>query len=302
MVGKINYDAPLSQYFNHQYSLEYYLNDNDICPDIIPYANEQGIDINLVCVKRFCRDKHYLITPELKLKPENGWRIICIESCDFFGKNISVSDDNCIVQHDRLRISVSHKYTLDNLLKLLYEKFGYNKGYGYDNSYSTIKPLINSEYFCTKAYDKDIDPRRIKTVRFIRNGTSFDQAIQYAEHVIFSYEFSRPFTYYDFKTAKHLKKITLGQTYNQIIDPQFLPPTLEELVLGANYNQVLHSMPIKKLVLNDNYDKEIVCFFPNLEHLVIGEKYNKPLPADLLPNLKTTVIAKKPPTYESFYA
>lgn len=260
-------DAPLSCYFNHQYSLKYYLKDNDINSEIIPFAKNYEYDINFICVKRFHvygkRGKRYLVTPDITRNPLNGWRLICIENYE--GENIATFCDNEYhIRYNNLQITISKQYDISAMIEILKEKFNYYKSYKEEK----CKDLEDGVYLCTREYHKDIDPAEIRSVKFIQNETSFHQAITYAEELTLGYYFTRPFTNYDFEDAPNLKKITLGH----------------------NYNQVLPSLPITSLVLNDLYNQEFVNVFPNLEYLRLGSDYDKDIPLHLMPNLKTLVL------------
>lgn len=288
-------ERPIRDYFNHQFTVEYFLDDNGFDSKVVEFAKKNNLDINYIAIKRLAKDgKWFLVTTDLVSKPKNGYRVISIDNVEGEDTIIDMRKDgqpDIIVRCNNVQVKVSRQYSLDTLMKHLNETLGYSQPY--ENDVSDVGEFEDGDYFCTRKYAKDFDITQVKRVRFCRNESQFHLALTYAEHLIFSYEFTRPFTSYDFKNAKNLKTIVLGQQYDCPIDPTFLPKTLEELTLGIEYTQVLPSLPIKKLVLGQKYNHQFTEVYPNLEYLEYGQDWtNELVPGHLFPKLKTIVFDK----------
>ncbi|EGG23104.1 hypothetical protein DFA_05234 [Cavenderia fasciculata] len=106
-------------------------------------------------------------------------------------------------------------------------------------------------------------------------------------------QFKRPFIKSDFSDG--LKELNLGY-FNHPIQPGSLPPSLEKLNLGSEFQQDILPGTIpstcKYLHFGDKFNKSIVVNSDlyNVETIILGVSYNQPLQAHSIANCKKLVL------------
>ncbi|EGC36055.1 hypothetical protein DICPUDRAFT_20862, partial [Dictyostelium purpureum] len=153
----------------------------------------------------------------------------------------------------------------------------------YNNSIPDSVQFLSFEDFNIKFANEHFLPSNLKTI-------SFGQL------------YNKPFNSRTFKKCTQLKSIYLGRDYNQVIEPNTFPNSLEELNFSEDslfnqplkFNYTLKYLQFKDLVHYGGNLMSIYTIPSSLETLVFGEVYEASYIGFIrsLKNLKTLKIGK----------
>lgn len=283
--------------FNNQFTLLYYLEDNNIDPSIITFSKENKIDINFVCFLYYIKDVHYLVT--------KNYNLILIDT-NYINNNI-INDFRGIdlqwqlsITYNNINIKVSKPYlSLDNfstnhIVQDVFFKNTLTLMLKYFTN-ASINNECGDEYDCQKIYSKDIDTCNIDTILNIHDTKIFSLINQKnILDISFDKNFSKNYNFINDLTSltmlslhnsyfneeftfnlHNLKSLTLSDAFNKKLT--IVMPNLRQLSFGESYDQILDPVVVpklKQLYLGNNFNQEFIAP-PLLKEIVFGKHFDK---------------------------
>jgi hypothetical protein len=247
---------------NNQFKLYNYIAKLNI--NLLQYLENNNINIDYYCFfSKIIDNIHYIVTSQTTKRRFNGYRLITIQDVEK-DNNIFEFNDSLDIIFENINIKVTSiiddASQISNKLGIIILNF--------------TGQLVNDETIdCFKYYDKNILESKIIKIIKITN----------VKDLITLNNF------------ENLKELTFGNNYNQAIDVNILPNSLNTLTFGWSYNQIIgvNVLPnsLKALTFGYCYNKTIdVNVLPNsLRALAFNVSYNQIIGVNVLPNSLQTL-------------
>jgi hypothetical protein len=145
-----------------------------------------------------------------------------------------------------------------------------NFGYRFDQKVDLPPNLVHINFGCR--FDQKVDlPSNLTHLTF---GDYFNQKVNLPynlKHLTFGYDFNQKVD-----LPLDIKYLKINSNNKNLID--YLPDSIEELVLDCDFNLELNDLPqsIKKITFYSNYyNKELNCLPLNIEYIQLPQTYDK---------------------------
>lgn len=141
-----------------------------------------------------------------------------------------------------------------------------------------------------------IDKSKFKWVEHIQLNAlcSFDDILLFKNlyEIIFSDDFDQPLPN-SLSECYSLRCLSFGDSFNQPLGKNSLPPNLTELTFGDSFDQLIaDSLPssILELTFGDSFDQKITGLPPRLMELWFGDQFNQQITESLPDTLHTLIF------------